>query len=73
MTVERAAATTVRRSDTEIDSVIAGVDAGHRMASHEPSDFDRELGRRQLRGETSGDEAVALARREIVGRARRLA
>ena len=54
-------ATTKTRSDAHIEDVIAGVDAGHRMASHEPDDVDRDLTRRQLRGEVTADEAVALA------------
>lgn len=49
------------RTDAEIEAVIAGVDAGHRMASHEPDNFDRDLARRQLRGEISAEEAVAIA------------
>ncbi len=49
----------------EVEYAIAGVDAGHRMAEHEPTDFDRELGRRQLRGEITGAEAVELARQEL--------
>lgn len=51
----------------EIFGVLVGVDAGHRMAGHEPTDFDRELGRRQLRGEVTRDEAVA----EAVAKVRR--
>lgn len=31
------------------------------MASDEPDDFDRDLARRQLRGEVTADDAVALA------------
>lgn len=54
-------ATTKTRTDTHIEDVIAGVDAGHRMASHEPDDFDRDLARRQLRGGITADEAVAQA------------
>lgn len=49
------------RSEAHIGDVIAGVDAGHRMASHEPDDFDRDLARRQLNGDISADEAVAVA------------
>ena len=45
-----------------IEDIIAGVDAGHRMASHEPDDFDRDIARRQLRGEVTADEAVAKVR-----------
>lgn len=52
-------ATTKTRSAADIESVIAGVDAGHRMASHEPTDEMRENGRKILRGETSADDAVA--------------
>lgn len=54
-------ATTKTRTDAEIEAVIAGVDAGHRMAFHQPDDFDRDLARRQLRGEISPDDAVAAA------------
>lgn len=54
-------ATTKTRSEAEIEAVVAGVDAGHRMAFHDPDDFDRDLARRQLRGEISADEAVAAA------------
>lgn len=52
---------TTTRTGAEIAAIIAGVDAGHRMAHHEPDDFDRELARRQGRGEITADEAVAIA------------
>ena len=48
-------------TDAEIEAVIAGVDAGSRMAFHEPTDDMRETARRILRGEISADEAVALS------------
>ena len=54
-------ATTKTRTDAEISAVIAGVDDGHRMAFHEPDDFDRDMARRQLRGDISADDAVAAA------------
>lgn len=54
-------ATTKTHSDAHIENV----DAGHRMASHEPDDFDRDLARRQLRGEVTADEAVALAAAKV--------
>lgn len=60
-------ATTKTHIDTHVEDVIAGVDAGHRMAAHEPDDFDRDLARRQLRGEVTADEAVA----EAVAKVRR--
>lgn len=52
-------ATTRTRTAAEIEAVIAGVDAGHRMAFHEPDDEMRETGRKILRGEISADAAVA--------------
>lgn len=52
-------ATTKTRTEAEIAAVIAGVDAGHRMAFHEPTDEMRETGRKILRGEISADDAVA--------------
>lgn len=52
-------ATTKTRSDAHIENVIAGVDAGHRMASHEPTEETRENGRKILRGRITADEAVA--------------
>lgn len=58
-------ATMKTRDDADIESVIAGVDAGHRMASHEPDDFDRDLARRQLRGDVTVDEAVAEAAAKV--------
>ncbi len=58
-------ATMKTRTDAHMEAVIAGVDAGHRMADHEPSDFDRELARRQLRGEITVDEAIALVDEHI--------
>lgn len=45
-------------TEAQIDRAIAA--AGHRMAGMEPTDYDIEIGRRQLRGEITGDEAVAL-------------
>jgi len=54
-------ATIKTRTDAEISAVIASVDAGHRMAFHEPDDFDRDLARRQLRGDILPDDAVAAA------------
>ena len=60
-------ATTKTRTDSHVDDVIAGVDAGHRMASHEPDGFDRDLARRQLRGDITADEAVT----EAVAKVRR--
>lgn len=47
-------------TDAQIDRAIAAATAGHRMAGMEPSATDVEIGRRQLRGEITGDEAVAL-------------
>ena len=44
-----------------IEDIIAGVDAGHRMASHEPTEETRENGRRILRGDISADDAVTQA------------
>lgn len=40
------------------EQAIAGATAGHRMAGMEPSDADREIARRQLAGELTGDAAV---------------
>ncbi|MBC7594937.1 MAG: antitoxin VbhA family protein [Kineosporiaceae bacterium] len=54
-------ATTETRSDAQIEDVIAGVDAGHRMASHEPTEETQENGRRILRGDISADDAVSEA------------
>ena len=54
-------ATTKTRTDTHIEDVIAGVDAGHRMASYEPTDEMRENGRKILRGDITADDAVAAA------------
>lgn len=54
-------ATTKSRMTSHVDDILAGVEAGHRMAHHEPDDFDRDLARRQGRGEVSADEAVAIA------------
>ncbi|ULD38937.1 antitoxin VbhA family protein [Rhodococcus qingshengii] len=48
-------------TEAQIDRAIAAATAGHRMAGMEPSAASMEIGRRQLRGEISGDEAVALA------------
>ena len=44
-----------------IEDVIAGVDAGHCMASREPTEETRENGRRILRGDMSADTAVSEA------------
>lgn len=52
-------ATTKSRTDAEISAVLAGVDAGHRMAFHEPTDEMRETGRKILAGTVSTDDAVA--------------
>lgn len=46
---------------SQIDRAIAAATAGHRMAGMEPSAADIAIGRRQLRGEITGDEAVELA------------
>lgn len=48
-------------TESQIDRAIAAATAGHRMAGMEPSAASIEIGRRQLRGEISGNEAVALA------------
>jgi hypothetical protein len=45
--------------------------ARHRMAGIEPTDYGIEIGRRQLRGEITGDEAVALVLAENRRRAAR--
>jgi len=47
-------------TEAQIDRAIAAATAGHRMAGMEPSEYGIEVGRRQLRGELTGDEAVAL-------------
>ncbi|ULD38936.1 antitoxin VbhA family protein (plasmid) [Rhodococcus qingshengii] len=49
-----------RLSEAEIDRAIAAATAGHRMAGMEPTEHCIEVGRLQLRGEISGDEAVAI-------------
>ncbi|MDJ0105068.1 antitoxin VbhA family protein [Rhodococcus erythropolis] len=48
-------------AEAQIDRAIAAATAGHRMAGMEPSATDLEIGRRQLRGEITGDKAVELA------------
>ena len=48
-------------TEAEIDRALAAATAGHRMAGMEPTAADLEIGRRQLRGEITGDEAVSLA------------
>lgn len=50
-----------RLTEAQIDRAIAAATAGHRMAGMEPSAADIAIGRRQLRGEITGDEAVELA------------
>ncbi|MDN3461026.1 antitoxin VbhA family protein [Rhodococcus sp. APC 3903] len=50
-----------RLTEGEIDRALAAATAGHRMAGMEPTAADLEIGRRQLRGEITGDEAVSLA------------
>lgn len=50
-----------RLTEAEIDRALAAATAGHRMAGMEPTAADLEIGRRQLRGEITGDEAVSLA------------
>ncbi|WP_235868065.1 antitoxin VbhA family protein [Rhodococcus qingshengii] len=50
-----------RLTEAEIDRALAAATAGHRMAGMEPTAADLEIGRRQLRGEITGDEAVNLA------------
>jgi hypothetical protein len=47
-------------TEAQIDPAIAAATAGLRLAGMEPTDYDIEIGRRQLRGEITGDEAVAL-------------
>lgn len=47
-------------AEPQIDRAIAAATAGHRMAGMEPSEYGIEIGRRQLRGEITGDQAVAL-------------
>ena len=49
-----------RLSEAEVDRAIAAATAGHRMAGMEPTEHCIEVGRRQLRGEISGDEAVEI-------------
>lgn len=58
-------------TEAQIDRAIAAATAGHRMAGMEPSATDLEIGRRQLRGEITGDEAVALVLAENRRRAAR--
>ena len=48
-------------TEGQIDRALAAATAGHRMAGMEPSTTDLEIGRRQLRGEITGDKAVELA------------
>ncbi|GGC69871.1 antitoxin VbhA family protein [Hoyosella rhizosphaerae] len=48
-------------TEDQIDRMIAGATVGHRMAGMEPSDYGIEIGRRQLRGELTVEEAVELA------------
>ena len=48
-------------TEAQIDRAIAAATAGHRMAGMEPSEYGIEVGRRQLRGEITGDKAVELA------------
>lgn len=43
------------------EQMLAAATAGHRMAGMEPSASDLEIGRRQLAGELTADEAVAAA------------
>jgi hypothetical protein len=50
-----------RLTEAQIDRAIAAATAGHRMADMEPTAADIAIGRRQLRGEITGDEAVELA------------
>ncbi|ROZ55227.1 hypothetical protein EEB12_15505 [Rhodococcus sp. WS1] len=50
-----------RLTEAQIDRAIAAATAGHRMAGMEPTAADIAIGRRQLRGEITGDEAVELA------------
>lgn len=50
-----------RLTEAEIDRALAAATAGHRVAGMEPTAADLEIGRRQLRGEITGDEAVSLA------------
>ena len=54
-------ATTKTRTGDDDEDVIAGVDVGHRMAAHEPSEKMRENGRKILRGDITADDAVATA------------
>ena len=58
-------ATPKMRTDTHVEDVIAGVDAGHRMASHEPTEEMRENGRKILRGDITAGEAVAKAMAKV--------
>lgn len=50
-----------RLTEAQIDRAIAAATASHRMAGMEPTAADIAIGRRQLRGEITGDEAVELA------------
>lgn len=59
--------TSTRLTDRQIETALAGVDAGHRMAYHEPDEFDRETSRAVLRGEISGDEARARIVAKVAG------
>ncbi|RXW33534.1 antitoxin VbhA family protein [Propioniciclava flava] len=48
-----------------IDWVEAQVTAGQRMAGAEETDADRALGRRDLAGELTADEAIAIRLAQI--------
>ncbi|MFE5790427.1 hypothetical protein [Rhodococcus erythropolis] len=54
--------TTARNAQSQMtEAQIDRATAGHRMAGMEPNATDAEIGRRQLRGEITGDKAVELA------------
>ncbi|WP_166999497.1 hypothetical protein [Paramicrobacterium fandaimingii] len=48
-------------SEGYVQRVLAEVEAGQRTAGEEPTDVDRDIAARQIRGDITADEAVAAA------------